>query len=167
MSIAERLRTVRDELPTDIHLVAVSKTHPVEAIREAYDAGHRDFGESYAQELRDKAPVLPDDIRWHFIGRLQTNKLKYVAPHAFRVHGLTKRAQAEGLVKRAPGMVRGLVNVNLGGEDSKTGVPIGDVPDLLDALDEVEGFELMGLMCIPPSRRTPPTRSPGSSSSPT
>ncbi|MCA9570422.1 MAG: YggS family pyridoxal phosphate-dependent enzyme [Myxococcales bacterium] len=160
MSIAERLRAVRDGLPPGVGLVAVSKTHPVSAIQEAYDAGQRDFGESYAQELRDKAPLLPADIRWHFIGALQKNKLKYVAPWAYRVHGLTEVDQAVGLVKRAPGPVHGMVNVNVGDEGSKVGVPEVAVPDLLDRLAEVEGFVLCGLMCIPPFTEDPADAEP-------
>lgn len=155
MSIAERIAAVNHTLTGDAELIAVSKTHSAERIQEAYDAGQRHFGESYAQELRDKAPVLPADIRWHFIGRLQRNKLKYIAPHAYRVHGLTHVDQAVGLVKRAPGTVHGLVNVNLGEEESKVGVAPAAVPALLDALAATEGFELMGLMCIPPFGGTP------------
>jgi hypothetical protein len=155
MTLADRLHAVASDIPASTDLIAVSKTHPAARIQEAYDAGQRHFGESYAQELRDKAPELPDDIHWHFIGRLQRNKLKYIAPHAFRVHGITHVDQATGLVRRAPGTVHGLVNVDLGDEASKAGVPMGDVPALLDALAAVEGFALMGLMCIPPYTEDP------------
>lgn len=152
--IAEKLAALRQALDDRAELVAVSKTHPTDAIQAAYDAGQRDFGESYAQELRDKAPVLPSDIRWHFIGRLQKNKLKYVAPHAYRVHGLTDVAQAQGLAKRRPG-IAGMINVNVGGEESKVGVPAAQALELARAIDTVEGFELVGLMCIPPYTEDP------------
>ncbi len=90
-SIAARLRGVRASLPERVRLVAVSKFHPVEALREAYDAGQRIFGESRAQELAAKAAVLPDDIEWHFIGHLQTNKIKYIVPYVALIHGIERR----------------------------------------------------------------------------
>ena len=80
MSISEQLARVRASLPEGVRLVAVSKTHPAEAIREAYEAGQRLFGESRPQELRAKYEELPKDIEWHMIGHLQTNKVKYIAP---------------------------------------------------------------------------------------
>ena len=80
MSIESQLSAVRRSLPEGVTLVAVSKTHPAEAIREAYDAGQRIFGESRPQELREKYELLPKDIEWHMIGHLQTNKIKYIAP---------------------------------------------------------------------------------------
>jgi uncharacterized pyridoxal phosphate-containing UPF0001 family protein len=84
VTIAARLAAVKAELPPGVTLVAVSKTQPVEAIREAYAAGQRHFGENYAQEWRQKADALADltDLTWHFIGGLQTNKVKYLAPRA-------------------------------------------------------------------------------------
>jgi uncharacterized pyridoxal phosphate-containing UPF0001 family protein len=78
---------VKDLNAKNITLVAVSKTKPVEAILELYDLGHRDFGENYVQELIDKEAKLPKDIRWHFIGHLQTNKVKYIAPFVHLIHG--------------------------------------------------------------------------------
>lgn len=154
MSISERLEAIRSQLGDTAKLIAVSKTHPVERIQEAYDAGQRDFGESYAQELRDKAPLLPSDIRWHFLGALQRNKIKYVAPHAFRVHGITTIEQARGLAERTPG-IGGLINVNLGAEASKTGISRDQVLELASELIQVPGFELKGLMCIPPADEEP------------
>jgi len=170
MTVAARLADIRGRIdaacrgagrdPSEVTLVAVSKVHPVARILEAYEAGQRDFGESYAQELRDKAAELPDDVRWHFIGRLQTNKAKYVAPRAHRVHALTAPKQAEALVKRAPGVVRGMLAVNLGGEASKDGVS----PDLTLAaardLHAVEGFEITGLMTLPPPVEDPEQAAP-------
>ena len=74
--IADQIKRLHDELPSGVTLVAVSKFHPVEALREAYDAGQRYFGESRVQELLEKIPLMPDDVRWHFIGHLQTNKVR-------------------------------------------------------------------------------------------
>jgi len=158
--ITARLQAVRARIaraceaagrdPSEVTLVAVSKVHPVASIASAYEAGQRDFGESYAQELRDKAGELPDDVRWHFIGRLQTNKAKYVAPRAYRVHALTEVKQVEALVRRATGPVRGMLAVHLGDEASKGGVPPEIALTRARELDAVQGFEITGLMTIPP-----------------
>jgi len=88
MSIQENIREVLSTLPDGVRLVAVSKYHPVEAIREAYDGGQRIFGESKAQEMTAKHDQLPADIQWHFIGHLQTNKVKYIAPYVSLIHGV-------------------------------------------------------------------------------
>ena len=96
MSIACQLSFVRSTLPEDVTLVAVSKTHPVEAIREAYDAGHRVFGESRPQELREKYEALPQDIEWHMIGHLQTNKIKYIAGRSGSLCGMSARRPSPG-----------------------------------------------------------------------
>ncbi len=169
-TIAERLAAVEARVSTacevagrqrgEVTLVAVSKVHPPAAIAEARAAGHLDFGESYAQELRDKAAALPDDVRWHFVGRLQTNKAKYVAPVAVRVHALTEPRQAEALVSRAEGAVRGMLAVNVGGEASKSGVPAEDVLAVAAALHAVDGFEITGLMTLPPPVDDPEDAAP-------
>ena len=101
MSIACQLSFVRSTLPEDVTLVAVSKTHPVEAIREAYDAGHRVFGESRPQELREKYEALPQDIEWHMIGHLQTNKIKYIAPFVALIHSVDSARLAEAIQREA------------------------------------------------------------------
>lgn len=82
MDIECNIQKIKSELPSGVKLVAVSKFHPVEALREAYDAGQRLFGESRPQEMRDKVQQMPGDVQWHFIGHLQKNKLKYVLPYA-------------------------------------------------------------------------------------
>lgn len=137
-----------------MQLIAVSKTFPLAAIVEARAAGQAHFGESYAQELRDKARELPD-ATWHFIGRIQTNKAKYIAPVAHRVHALETIDQAEALSKRAPGPLRCLVAVNVGGEESKGGVPPADALERCGALARVAHIEVVGLMCLPPWRDDP------------
>lgn len=88
MGIAENLQAVRQSLPQGVRLVAVSKFHPVEVLQEAYDAGQRLFGESRVQELVAKHEALPDDIEWHFIGHLQTNKIKYMIPFVHMIHAV-------------------------------------------------------------------------------
>ena len=86
--IQEEIKRIQADLPESVRLVAVSKYHPVEALQEAYDAGQRIFGESKVQEMTQKYEVLPKDIEWHFIGHLQTNKIKYMAPYVTLIHGV-------------------------------------------------------------------------------
>ena len=100
-SIACQLSFVRSTLPEGVKLVAVSKTHPAEAIRAAYDAGHRVFGESRPQELREKHEALPKDIEWHMIGHLQTNKIKYIAPFVALIHSVDSARLAEAIQREA------------------------------------------------------------------
>ena len=88
MSITGNLKRIQDSIPDNVKLVAVSKTHPEEAIIEAYNAGHRIFGESKVQELEEKAEHLPNDILWHFIGHLQSNKVKQIVPFVSLIHGV-------------------------------------------------------------------------------
>lgn len=156
-SVAENLREVQERITTAakgraVRLVAVSKTKPAELIREAYAAGQRDFGENYAQELAEKAEQLKDltELRWHFIGHLQSNKAKLVAPVATMVHAVDSESLAKELSKRATRKLAVLVAVNVGGEASKHGVPSADVPALLDAVATYENLELKGLMTLPP-----------------
>jgi len=161
LSISERIATIRSRVdaaclaagrdPGEVRLVAVSKTKPASAIREAYAAGHRDFGENYAQELRDKALELADlpDIRWHFIGHLQRNKVKYVVGAQAAIHAVDRLKLAKEIAKRGPGSAV-LVEVNVGGEASKSGVAIGEALGLCRGIHALDGVELRGLMCIPP-----------------
>src|ERR1700758_3247182 len=88
MSIKENLLKIKSGLPAQVTLIAVSKTKPVELIKEAYEAGQRDFGENYVQELEEKHKQLPGDIHWHAIGHLQSNKVKYIAPFVYLIHGV-------------------------------------------------------------------------------
>ncbi len=153
--IAERLAAVKAELPAGVTLVAVSKTQPPEAIREAYAAGQRHFGENYAQEWRQKADALSDlaGLTWHFIGGLQTNKVKYLAPRAAWIHTLDRDELARELGKRyaAAGVTaRVLVEVNLGGEAQKSGCAPDRVDGLVALARDLPGLEVAGLMCIPP-----------------
>lgn len=167
MSVAEGLALVHDRIaraaaavgrdPASVRLVAVSKTKLASAIREAYEAGQRDFGENYAQELVQKAEELADlvDLRWHFIGHLQSNKARLVARLVHFVHTidgpslareLGKRVEKEGRVERLPV----LVEVNVGGEPQKHGSSAGDLRDVLAAVDAEKALHLRGLMTMPP-----------------
>lgn len=101
MSIQENLLKIKNTLPSSVTLVAVSKTKPNESVLEAYDAGQRDFGENYVQELVDKQEPLPKDIRWHFIGHLQSNKVKYIAPFVYLIHGVDSLKLLQEINKQA------------------------------------------------------------------
>lgn len=160
--IADRLQSIRARMdaacvaagrdPSTVRLIAVSKTKPADRIREAYAAGQRDFGENYAQELRDKAVELADldELRWHFIGHLQRNKVKYVAnAGAELVHAVDSLKLGAEIAKRQPG-ASVLVEVNVGGEGSKHGVAPEQALELAAALQGLEGLTCAGLMCIPP-----------------
>jgi PLP dependent protein len=162
-AIGERLAAVRARVPPRVTLVAVSKTQPPEAIREAYAAGQRDFGENYAQEWRDKAAALSDlrDLTWHFIGALQTNKVKYLAGQVAWVHTVDRLALAEEISRRSAARgatTRVLVEVNVAGEASKSGCAPADVAPLAAAVSRLPGLALRGLMCIPPAEGDPRPR---------
>jgi PLP dependent protein len=171
MSIAERLAEVRARIESagrssrsgaDVKLVAVSKRHPPEAIREAYAAGQRAFGENYVQELAAKAEALADlpDLEWHLIGHLQTNKAKTTANVAHFVHTLDSAAVARELGRRAAArLARGggpaplpvLIEVNIGGEAQKAGASPGEIEEVMVAIREQPALSLRGLMTMPPS----------------
>ena len=101
MSIAQRIQELKQSLPSDVTLVAVSKFHPVEALQAAYDAGQRVFGESRAQELVAKQRQLPADIEWHFIGTLQTNKVKEIVPFISLIHSVDSFRLLQEIEKQA------------------------------------------------------------------
>jgi pyridoxal phosphate enzyme (YggS family) len=138
---------------SSVLLLTVSKLQPLEALREAYAAGVRAFGENYAQELRDKAEALADSpgIRWHAIGALQTNKAKYVARSAQAFHALDSAGLAEELAKRRSGApLEVYLEVNLGGEASKSGLPPDGIGALLQTVRTLPQLSAVGLMCLPP-----------------
>ena len=122
MSISDQIKKINNELPSTVKLVAVSKFNPVEAIQQAYQAGQRIFGESRPQELQQKVALLPDDIKWHFIGHLQTNKLKMVLPYVELIHSvdsvhLAKEIGKQSVLKDTVTDI--LLEVNVSGEESK------------------------------------------------
>jgi pyridoxal phosphate enzyme (YggS family) len=144
--------------PAAVRLVAVSKKQTVEAIREAYAAGQRAFGESYAQELEAKASALADlgDVEWHFIGGLQSNKAKIVAQRAHVVHSLDSAHVAKELARRVEKVPRTtplpvLLEVNIGGEAQKHGVAPADLAATLAAVRELPALVVCGLMTVPPA----------------
>ncbi len=160
MGIAENVAAIRAELPPTATLIAVSKTRPAADVREALAAGQVDFGENYAQELRDKASELGAGPRWHFIGSLQRNKVKYVVGRASLVHDVDSLALAEEIGKRSGEMPTGiLIGVNFG-EEQKSGIPAGQVLEFARQLVGVSGVTLRGLMAIPPPSEDPEAAAP-------
>ena len=169
--IAEALDRVRARLaaalasagraPGCVRLVAVSKFQPASAIREAYAAGQRDFGENYVQELQQKAAELADlsDLRWHMIGHLQRNKARIVVGLAALVHTVHSPELARELDKRAGEhgdlRVSALVEVNVAGEAQKSGCSPEALPEVLSALERAPNLRLAGLMCVPPLTEDP------------
>ncbi|WP_395738696.1 YggS family pyridoxal phosphate-dependent enzyme [Prosthecobacter sp.] len=162
-NLSERLQAIRDRMthaaqrcgrdPGSVELLAVSKTFPVEAIREAMAAGQLMFGENKVQEILAKAPQLPAEVQWHLIGHLQSNKVRKVLPHVKAIHSVGSLDLARD-VDRIAGEL-GLVakvylEVNLGDESSKHGFGTEDVRASLEALRALKQLEIQGLMCIPP-----------------
>lgn len=149
MSIADNIRKLKSELPSTVELVAVSKFKPVEAIREAYEAGQRSFGENRPQELAAKAPQLPADIVWHFIGHLQTNKVKMVVPYAHLIHSVdSERLLAEiDKAARAAGKVMDcLLEIHIAEEQTKQGFTPDEAVALAKEADRYPNIRLRGVM---------------------
>lgn len=134
---------------SEVTLVAVSKGRSVEAIRALYEDGHRDFGENRAQELRDKVDELPPDVRWHFIGPLQTNKVRIVRPSASVLHSMDRDSLATAWLKGPGHPPPVFLQVNIGEEDQKSGVSPADSPAFCERLVSL-GIQVVGLMAIPP-----------------
>ena len=139
--------------PEDVTLIAVSKTKPVEMIDEAYACGKREFGENKAQELRDKFSALPEDIKWHFIGHLQTNKVKYVVGKASLIHSVDSVHLAEALEtesSRQNVITRILAQVNVAEENTKFGATLEEAAALVAELASFPHLRVEGLMTIAP-----------------
>jgi len=152
-----RARVARAAAGRPVTLVAVTKTHSPETIRAAAAAGLTDFGENYVQEWAQKRDALADlPIRWHFVGHLQKNKAKDVVGRVALVHGVDSIELARTLDRRAAAPQDVLVEVNVGGEASKSGVAPAALPALLEAMSSLEKVRCRGLMCIPPPGRGRP-----------
>lgn len=151
MSISDRLQVVRQRSGTAT-IVAVSKKQPVSLIREALSAGIRDFGENFAQELRDKAREI-EGVRWHFIGRLQRNKVKYVVGTADLIHSVDSLKIAQAIDEHAQKLgIRQdvLLAVNIAREDSKSGVLPDRLHSIVEEVRGLDGVRVRGLMAMPP-----------------
>lgn len=137
----------------DVTLIAVSKTKPVTMLKEAYDAGMRDFGENKVQEIMEKYDKLPSDIRWHMIGHLQTNKVKYIADKIYMIHSVDSLKLAEEISKqavKAGRVIPILIEVNIADEESKFGVAPFDAEALIRSIAPLPGVSVKGLMTVAP-----------------
>lgn len=151
MSIAENLKQVLSELPEGVRLVAVSKFHPNEAIEEAYRAGQRVFGESKVQEMTSKYENLPKDIEWHFIGHLQTNKIKFIVPYVALIHGIDSYKLLAEVNKQAEKIgttVNCLLQLHIAREETKFGFSFDECQEMLASGEwkELKNIRICGLM---------------------
>jgi len=151
MSIADNLIRLRREIPPGVRIIAVSKTMPVSAIFEAYQAGQRAFGENRAQELADKKKQLPGDMEWHMIGHLQTNKVKLIIPFVHLVHSvdsLKLLSMIDAEARRAGRRVDCLLQMRIAREETKFGMTVEDVAQILDSAEfsSLGNVRITGLM---------------------
>lgn len=136
--IQEEIKRIQAELPKSVRLVAVSKFHPVEALQEAYETGQRIFGESKVQEMTQKYESLPKDIEWHFIGHLQTNKIKYIAPYVSLIHGVDSYKLLVEINKQAAKagrIIPCLLQIHIAQEETKFGFSIDECREMLQEED--------------------------------
>jgi len=151
MNIKENLEQVKNEIPETVKLVAVSKTKPVEIIQEAYDAGQRVFGENKAQEMSTKHEQLPKDIEWHFIGHMQTNKVKYIAPFVSLIPSVDSLKVLKEINKQAEKnnrVIDCLLQFHIAEEESKFGLSLEGAKELLQqpGLPAMEHVQIAGVM---------------------
>jgi PLP dependent protein len=163
MDIAQNLMRVREQIAQaaakagsvadEVALVAITKTHPVDKVREAIEAGHNLFGESRVQEARAKIPELPSNLRWHFVGHLQKNKIRHALPLFEMIHSVDSLGLAQEInrIAEEEGMhPRVLLEVNVAGEGSKFGFSPEKLRDQMEALLALPRLSILGLMTIPP-----------------
>jgi pyridoxal phosphate enzyme (YggS family) len=149
--LVENLNKIKNSIPEKVKLVAVSKTKPTEDILESYNAGHKIFGENKVQELTDKYELLPKDIDWHFIGHLQTNKVKYIAPFVSLLHGVDSLKLLKTINKEANKNSRSidvLLQIHIAQEESKFGFTKEECIELIEnpELSELKNIRICGLM---------------------
>ena len=153
LSIVEKTAVNADRNPANVTLIAVSKTKPVELLQEVYDSGARDFGENKVQEIMAKFNVLPQDIRWHMIGHLQTNKVKYIADKVYMIHSVDTEKLALTISKEAVKVGRVipvLIEVNIAKEDTKYGIMPEECEGFIRSISSLPGIAVKGLMTIAP-----------------
>jgi len=152
-AIKENLKSVQAELPIDVRLVAISKYHPEAELMEAYEAGQRIFGESHVQELQRKHESLPGDIEWHFIGHLQTNKVKYIAPYVSLIHSVDSLKLLKEINKQGEKCRRTiplLLQIHIAQEETKFGFTFDECESLLksDDIKNMKNIAIHGIMCM-------------------
>jgi len=151
MSISDRILDIRAKIPENVRLVAVSKTKPAEIILEAYEEGQRFFGENKAQDLIAKQALLPDDIKWHFIGHLQTNKAKYLVPFVSLIESVDSNKLLKEINKQAAKINRKvdcLLQFHIASEDTKFGLDLDEAKEILESesYKQMENIKICGAM---------------------
>lgn len=151
MSIQQNLQQIKSQLPTHVTLVAVSKTKPASNLMEAYQAGQRVFGENYVQELVDKEKELPKDIQWHFIGHLQSRKVKLIAPFVNLIHGVDSFKLLQEINKQAEKndrVIDCLLQIFIADEETKFGLDVKELEEILssDEFQKLKNIKIVGLM---------------------
>ena len=149
MSVSAAIENFRKELPLNVTLIAVSKTKPISLIQEAYETGQRDFGENKVQELVEKQEALPDDIRWHMIGHLQRNKVKYIAPFVHLIHGVDSLRLLKEINKQGAKINRCipvLLQIHISQEDTKFGFDSNELKEAINECKVLEWIKPCGLM---------------------
>ena len=138
---------------SEVTLISVSKTKPIEMLKEVYEAGSRDFGENKVQEIIEKYPQMPKDVRWHMIGHLQTNKVKYIVDKVYMIRSVDSYKLAQEINKQAQKanvIVQILIEVNVGEEESKFGLCVSDTEELIRQIALLPNVKIKGLMTVAP-----------------
>lgn len=153
MSVKDNLLKIKNELPTSVTLIAVSKTKSIELITEAFNAGQRHFGENYVQELTEKHEHLPKEIHWHFIGHLQSNKVKYIAPFVYMIHGVDSFKLLKEIDKEAKKnnrVINCLLQLFIANEETKFGLSFEEADSILhsEELKQLEHVSVKGFMAM-------------------
>ena len=153
MSISENIKHIKSQIPETITLIAVSKTKPNDMLLEAYNAGQRHFGENYVQELVDKETQLPKDINWHFIGHLQSNKVKYIAPFVYLIHGIDSFNLLKEINKQAQKnnrIIDCLLQIYIANEETKFGLYFKEASDILNSTEfkVLKNINIKGFMAM-------------------
>lgn len=151
MKIADNLKMLKSQIGEDVKLIAVSKYNTNEEVLEAYEAGQRDFGENKVQDLEDRKADLPDDIRWHFIGHLQRNKVKFLVPYIHYIHSVDSARLLREINKRAKTenrIIPSLLQLKIAKEDAKYGMTEEEITDLLEdpKTADLDNIDIRGLM---------------------
>jgi len=153
MTICENIENIKREIPNSVNLLAVSKTKPIEMMEEAYNLGIRDFGENKVQEIVRKEENFHKDVRWHLIGNLQTNKVKYIVGKVYLIHSLSSLKllrQIEKEFGKENQVAQVLLQINIGKEESKSGLLLEDLDLITDEIEECKFVKVNGIMVIIP-----------------
>lgn len=153
MSISNNINEIVNKIPKGVKLLAVSKTKPLEDMEEAYNAGIRDFGENKVQEIMKKEELFHKDVRWHLIGKLQTNKVKYIVGKVYLIHSLSSIKLLEKIESeygKADLVANVLIQINIGREESKSGILLEELDDIIEKIEDCKHVKVKGIMVIIP-----------------